>query len=138
MTLNVPFKDCDIQIDNNMLKFTLRFLRPNASQSNDDIILVYSGPSSPDLFRVVYRPGDLDSGLKYETHMTRTGVIEYVSDILKSMRYDVDPYDRIQLLTDLHPSVMYSVADMDDGVARRSIENMVYASLRTQVKRTFA
>ena len=121
-----------------MLKFTLRFLRPGATQSEDDVILVYSGSGSPDMFRVVYRPGDCSSRVKYEAHMTRTGVLDYVSDILKSMRYDVDPYDRIQVLTDLHPTVMYSVADMDNTVARRGIENMVYASLRTQVKRTLA
>ena len=134
MIPNVPFKDYSIQSDK-MLKTTLRFLRHGAGESEDDVINIFSGNSSPDLFRVVYVPGDSSSGYRYESYMTRSSVVDYISDILKAMRYDVDPFDRIQLSTDLHPSVMYCVEDMENVVTRRNIENMLYTSLRCRVIR---
>jgi hypothetical protein len=113
-----------------MLKISLRFLRSGQDETNDDVIHIYSTPSS-ELFRVTYRPAD--TGRQYSTHMTRGTTLGYTMDILKSMRYDVDPFDRIQVMTDLHPSVMYSVADMDDFSVRRNIENALYTSLHTHV-----
>lgn len=118
-----------------MLKFSLRFLRTGAGEREDDVVNVYTVAASSDLFRVLYIPGDSASGMKYEARMTRGGVLDYVTDMLRSMRYDVDPFDRIQVSTDLHPSVLYAVADMDNAVIRKNLENMVYTSLRTQVVR---
>jgi hypothetical protein len=134
MTHDVPFKDCFTQTDK-MLKTTLRFLRQGSGADDDDIINIYSTNTSLDLFRVVYTPGDSSSGIRYESQMTRSSVLDYVSDILKGMRYDVDPFDRIQLSTDLHPSIMYCVEDMENVVTRRNIENMLYTSLRCRVVR---
>lgn len=121
-----------------MIKTTLRFLRHGALPDVDDVITIYTVPTSTELFRVLYAPGDSGSRAHYECQMTRSGVLEYVSDILKSMRYDVDPFDRIQISTDLHPTVMYSVADMDNSLVRKNLENMVYTSLRVRVARTVA
>jgi hypothetical protein len=118
-----------------MLKVTLRFLRAGAGELCDDIINVYDVADVHDLFRVVYRPGDGSRRFQFECQLTRAGLLSYVSDILKSMKYDVDPFDRIQVLTDMHPSVMYPVADMEDPVTRRNIEDLVYSSLRTRVRR---
>jgi hypothetical protein len=134
MTQNVPFKDCFIQSDK-MLKTTLRFLRQGSGEDDDDIVNIYSTTTSPDLFRIVYTPGDSSSGMRYESQMTRHSVLDYVSDILKGMRYDVDPFDRIQISTDLHPSIMYCVEDMENVVTRRNLENMLYTSLRCRVVR---
>ena len=118
-----------------MIKTTLRFLRNGETEDRDDVINIYSVASSSDLFRVLYVPGDSASHYRYESQMTRSGVLDYVSDILKSMRYDIDPFDRIQVSTDLHPSVMYAVADMDNTIVRKNLENIVYTSLRSRVVR---
>lgn len=135
MIQSVPFKDCSIQTDNKMtIKMTIRFIRSGEGEDRDDVIIIHSTPIS-DMLRVVYTPADSSSGSVYTTYMSRSGVLTYVSDILRSMEYDVDPFDRIQLSTDLHPSVMYSAADMEDIVARRNFENLVHSSLRTTVVR---
>lgn len=115
------------------IKCTLRFLRSGEDEDCDDVIIIRSMAVSPDLFQVTYRPGDTSSRTSYEASMSRSTVMTYVTDVLKSMRYDVDPFDRIQVLTDMHPSVMYSASDMDDVIARKLVENMVYTSLRTRV-----
>jgi hypothetical protein len=65
--------------------------------------------------------------------MSRGSVMSYITDILKSLKYDVDPFDRVQVMTCLHPSVMYSVEDLESGIARRNIEDIIYTALRAQV-----
>lgn len=132
----VPFKDWAGETDNKMtIKCTLRFLRAGGDEDSDDVIIIRSMAVSPDLFYVSYRPGDASSRLSYEASMSRGATMDYVTDVLKSMCYDVDPFDRLQVLTDMHPSVMYSVSDMDNVIARKLVENMVYTCLRTRVLR---
>lgn len=134
MTQSVPFKDCYINI-RKMLKTTLRFLRHGATETNDDVINIFSSDISPDIFRILYVPGDSSHGYRYESQMTRNTVMDYISDILKAMKYDVDPFDRIQISTDLHPSLMYCVEDMENCITRRNLENILYTSLRYRVVR---
>lgn len=117
------------------IKTTLRFIRSGEGQDYDDVITISTTRIS-DVFRVVYTPGDSDTGSVYTSYMSRSKTMKYVSDILRGMCYDVDPFDRIQIQTDLHPSIMYSVSDMDSAVARENLENMVDASLHTTVIRT--
>jgi hypothetical protein len=117
------------------IKTTLRFLRSGESYENDDVIKIYS-TRVPDTFRVVYTPADSTTDSVYTAFMSRGSVLSYITDILKSMKYDVDPFDRIQISTDLHPSIMYSASDMDDVIPRRNLENMLHTSLRTTVVHT--
>ena len=133
---NVPFKDWVSETDNKMtIKCTLRFLRCGEDEDRDDIIVIRTMAISPELFHVSYQPGDTSTRVTYEASMSRGATMDYVTDVLKSMRYDVDPFDRVQVLTDIHPSVMYSVADLEDVTTRKLVENMVYACLRTRVLR---
>ncbi len=112
-----------------MPKIIVRFLRPDQPPQNDDVISISSTEMND--FSVTFRPGD--HGQTYTTTMTRKNVYNYVSDVLKSMSYDMDPFDRIQLITDLHPSIMYSAQDMETVEVRRIVEDMVYDSLNNVV-----
>ena len=113
-------------------KVSPRFLRHNKLEDNDDVICI--GEAEGGMFTLVFRPADLKR-TRFEAVMTRRDILEYISDILKSMPHDIDPFDRIQLLTDMHPSVMYDVIDLDDNRVRYLIEDAVDMSLRTAVSR---
>jgi hypothetical protein len=117
------------------IKFTLRFLRPGEHEDSDDVITASTSKASPDLFHISYRPGDTDARVSYQATMSRSTLMDYVQDILESMTLDVDPFDRIQLLTDIHPTVMYSASDMDNRSTRNLLRDMIYSSLRTRVVR---
>ena len=49
------------------------------------------------------------------------------------MRCDIDPFENVQLLTTIHPSILYHVSDMDDYATRDIIINMIRDSLRFDV-----
>lgn len=107
------------------------FTRKDRGPVHDDGITISAHGGSTDIFEVVYRSPELKMDRKFLASFS--GVLSYIDDTLTSMRYDNDPFEKIQLLTVIHPSVLYHVSDMDDDEVRNLILNMVRDSLRYSV-----
>jgi hypothetical protein len=114
-----------------MISFSLLFTRKNKSSAHDDRISVYPYEGSHSIFEVVYRTPDLTRDRRFLASFS--GTLQYVEDILMSMRVDVDPFEQIQLSTAIHPSVMFHVVDLEDSFSRDVIMNMVGDSMRFEV-----
>jgi hypothetical protein len=111
--------------------FTLLFTRRGRSQSHDDEVYVSPYEGSRSIFEVVYKTPELTRDRRFLASFS--GVLQYLEDIMMSMRSDVDPFEQIQLNTAIHPSVMFHVSDMDDSETRDVIINMIGDSLRFEV-----
>jgi hypothetical protein len=114
-----------------MYSTRILFTRKDKGSAHDDGITIKPLPDSTDIFEVVYRSPELKMDRKFLASFS--GVLSYIEDTLTSMRYDTEPFEQIQLLTVIHPSVMYHVADMDDDEVRNLMLNMVRDSLRYSV-----
>lgn len=113
-----------------MLRVKLFFTRRRGA---DDIIQMFDDEMYLEMVRIVYTPGD-HKKTSNEFHITRASAVEYVSGILRSMENDSDPFDFLQVQTAIHPTVMYSIADVSHDPTRLRIEDMVYEALRAIVE----
>ena len=113
-----------------MLKAKLYFTR---RQGTDDIVQIYDDELYFEMTRVVYTPGE-HTKKSNEFSLTRQQALSYVSTILRSMQTDTDPFEYVQVSTAIHPSVIYSVADVSEASTRFLIEDMVYDALKANVE----
>ena len=111
-----------------MVSFTLLFTRKDKGSAHDDKIIVSRHEECSDIFDVVYRSPELRSDRKFIASFS--GVLSYVEDVLTSMRHDIEPFENIQMMTVIHPSVLYHVSDMDESMVRDLILNMARDSMR--------
>jgi hypothetical protein len=110
-------------------KVTLIVIRNN---NEEDRINVYEDETHREMFRLTYKSADTSKTLK-EFYMSERRALNYISDILESLTHDVDPFEHLQVLSDIHPSVMYHVMDLDDEDIRTEIENIVSDAMLTSV-----
>jgi hypothetical protein len=106
----------------------LLFLHENKGPAHDDWITVKPHEGSSDIFEVVYRSPDMSSDRMFLASFS--DVLKYIDNTLTSMRHDVDPFENIQLLTVIHPSVLYHVSDMDDSSIRDLMMEIIRDSMR--------
>jgi hypothetical protein len=111
-------------------KVTLIVIRKN---NEEDRINIYEDETHREMFRLTYKSADSSKTLK-EFYMSERRALNYISDILESLNHDVDPFEYLQVLSDIHPSVMYSVFDLDDEDIRTEIENIVSDAMLTGVE----
>ena len=114
-----------------MNKCTIRLLRKTLSESDDDVIRVFDDSEFAEMYRVTFRPAGAKKASEFYLDCGRT--VAYISTILKSLEYDTDPFEKVQVDTAIHPSVMYHVGDLDESSVRHLIEDMIEASLRRPV-----
>ena len=115
-----------------MNKCTIRLLRKSLSETDDDIIRVYEDPDFAEMYRITFRSSDVKKASEFYLDHGRT--LGYISTVLKSLTYDADPFERVQVDTVLHPSVMYHVADLDDASVRHLIEDAIDFAIRRPVE----
>jgi hypothetical protein len=115
-------------------KVTLYLLHKDDDNSPDDVIIISQHPDVAGLYRVVYRPGEFARS-SYVFVSSYIEVMNYVSDIIRSLDWDVDPFYRLQVSTSMHPSIIYDVADLGCDRNRRRVEDMIATALRTPVTR---
>ena len=101
----------------------------DATSATDDIIRIFEDDDYHEMYRVVYSAPDMKR--KSTFYMTKTRVLTYVSDILKSLRYDAVPFEAVQVTPAIFPSVVYHVAELDDSNVRHLILDVVDTSLRS-------
>lgn len=114
-----------------MISATLLFTRMGKGGEYDDKLIIRPYCGSREIFQVTYRTPDVSLDRKFLTSFS--GVLSYVEDILTSMRHDMDPFEYIQVLTNIHPVIFYHVSDMDESNIRDLIVNMVRDSMRFDV-----
>jgi len=115
-----------------MLKATL-FIQRTARQSEDDVIRMYADRSHRDMIRIVYSTPELNKDSV--VYLPISKAVLYVHDILKSFRYDTRPFEHVQVSTQIHPSVLYHVADLESQEVRDLIEYTVETALRQEIFR---
>lgn len=115
-----------------MQKVSFFLTRTGKGASHDDRIYVYETEDSRDLFRVVYRTPDYSHKKVFITSEHR--VIDYIEDILTSLRRDSDPFEFIQVDTVIHPSILFHVVDLDDKDVMELILGMVRSAMRMDVE----
>jgi len=115
-----------------MIRTTIYFTRRDAGQSQDDAIYISTNDESRELFDVVYKTPELKKGKSFTT--TESHVLDYLADILRAVSVDSDPFENVQLMTAIHPSIFYHVIDLDNPSVRGDILAMVRTALRMNVQ----
>lgn len=112
--------------------FTLIFTYNDDRDSRPDDVLTVYFTETRNSYRVVYKSGDWETR-KNVVHMSYYEVQRHVRNILNSLRYDTDPFERVQVLLPAAPSVFYHVSDLDDVDVRDLIYDMIDDALDADV-----
>ena len=115
-----------------MIRATLIITRKDKGAAFDDKVVISQSSESSEVYSVAYSTPELRSVRTFSA--TYNSVLQYVEDILTSLKYDTEPFEYLQLYTAIHPSVMYHLADVDDSDARRVILNQIRDSMRFGVR----
>lgn len=115
-----------------MMLFQIRFTRSD-SDTEDDILSVYS-TDIRGIVRVVMKPGDFVRTAN-ESYMQATRVEMFISTVMRSLEHDVDPFQYVQFLSAMSPSVMYSVPDLCDPMVRSRLVSSIHQVLQMDVER---
>lgn len=114
-----------------MLKATIHFV---TKDNRDDILRIFDDDTHEDMYRVVYKAHDVTTGVD-EVYLTYPDLQDYFSTILKSLQHDTDPFEYVQIMTPIHPSIMYHSADLEDRDTRWQVEDMVFLACRKAIWR---
>lgn len=88
-----------------ILPITLRFMRPGLHSKHDDIVNIYC--MGQDSFKITFRDGD-GKHKSRARRLTRTEVMEYLSNTLRLVAIDEEPFANMQILTPNMPTVVIS------------------------------
>lgn len=111
-----------------MAKATLHFI---TKDNRDDILRIFDDDKHADMYRIVFKPHDA-KGIN-EMYLNYHDLQDYVSTILKSLERDNDPFEYIQVTTQVHPSVLYHVCELEDRDVRWHVEDMVFLACRKPI-----
>jgi hypothetical protein len=118
-----------------MLKVTFFIQRSDGhSEADDDTIRIYDADVYSDMVRVVYSTPEVKRESTF--YLTVPNALLYVRNMLKTLNYDSQPFEYVQVSTSIHPSVLYHVSDLDDSEIRWLIEDTVEVALRSPVLAT--
>lgn len=117
-----------------MSKCTFRFIRSSEGEGvkGDDVLTIMDDDLYADLLRVRFSPCELKT-TQNVVYLDREGAIEYLSTILRTLPYDADPFELLQVETAIHPTVLYHVSDLKDRSLRYLIEDTVSNALRRTI-----
>lgn len=110
-------------------KVTLFLHRKGLGSEHDDVIEIHDDDEYIEMYRIVYRTPECKKK-ESVSYMTRSKTLVYISDLLKSLTYDTDPFAFLQVTTRIHPSIQYQVPDLWDSSIRHLIEDMIDTALR--------
>ena len=112
--------------------FSLIFTYDDSRDSRPDEVLTVYPTETRNSYRVVYKSGDWETR-KNVIHMSYYEVQRHVRNILNSLTYDTDPFERVQLILPAAPSVFYHVSDLDNVDVRDLIYDMIDDALDADV-----
>lgn len=113
------------------MRMAILFLQK--ARQKDDIVQFDRVQSDPDRIRVTYRDGTARRRGTYQFYIAREAVNDYVSDLLFGLRHDAEPFEYVQVMTAITPSILYHVADLDDADIRSNIRTTVAAACNLHV-----
>lgn len=113
-----------------MSKVTLYFV---TNKNEDDVLRIFDDDVHPDMYRLVFKAHDMQG--PNEFYLSDRDLQDYISETLKSMQNDMDPYEYVQVMTAIHPSILYHVCDLESQAVRWQVEDMVVAACRRPVYR---
>ena len=88
--------------------FTLHFIRKD---DEDEVLKVYK--RNNDHFKCCFFPAGLRSSFTF--NLTKNMLIEYIRGTLRMVAEDdMDPYDKVQVTTNIHPRILFHVSDIID------------------------
>ncbi len=111
-----------------MAKAILHFI---TKDNRDDILRIFDDDKHADMYRVVFKPHDA-AGVN-EMYLSYRDLQDYLSTILKSLERDNDPFEYVQVMTPVHPSVLYHVCELEDRQTRWHVEDMVFLACRKAI-----
>lgn len=91
----------------------------------DDIITVRKNMSGD--FVVTY--ADHETNIRYMFHASRENLLEYLWGIFNFLRIDEEPFEKVQIVSPVHPSIMLKVKNLTDrkvGNIMWSLRNVIY------------
>lgn len=112
-----------------MLKAKIFFTR---RQGADDIIQFYEDDTYFEMVRVVYTPGDYTK-TSNEFYLTRSGALDYLHSILRSMGHDADPFEHVQVQTAIHPTILFPSEDVSIRSTISTIEDMLNQAFKATI-----
>lgn len=116
-----------------MIKATIHFQKTG---SRDDILRIYDSETEG-VVRVTMSPGDFKNSTN-EFFISSTKAIRLVADILRSLPYDIEPFEYVQITTELTPSILYHAVDIENSSVRHLIEDTIHDAVYTKVRRISA
>ena len=95
------------------------------SDKADDVVEFRSSSRDNDsTIEIKHTPGETKT--TYKSWVSRNGAIRYVRNLVAGLSRDVDPCDKIQIMSSMAPCVLYSVKDLQaDVYLRETIEESV-------------
>jgi len=115
-----------------MQKASIHLTRMGQASSHDDVITILECEDTRDLFKVIYKTPDYKKRKAFVASEHR--VLDYIDDILASMRHDADPFEYAQVDTVIHPPILYHVSDLDDKEVRSLILTVIRTAMRMDVE----
>lgn len=117
-----------------MSNVRLVFTRRNKGSDEDDDVRITAVEGCPEMYTIVYMSPEYRNSRCFTASYSST--LQYIEDIFVSLEYDTDPFDMVQLMTAIHPSVMYHVVDMSEYDVRRILMNQIRDAMRFTITRT--
>jgi hypothetical protein len=93
-------------------------------RARDDIITIRQNMSRD--FVVNY--SDNDSSVRYSFIASRDNLIEYLWSVFDFLRIDEEPFDKVQIVSPVHPSILMNVKTLDNrkvGTIMKAIRQLV-------------
>jgi len=93
-------------------------------RARDDIITIRQNMSRD--FVVNY--SDNDSSVRYSFIASRDNLIDYLWSVFDFLRIDEEPFDKVQIVSPVHPSILMNVKTLDNrkvGTIMKAIRQLV-------------
>lgn len=114
-----------------MTNVRLVFIRNNQGADHDDNIKISSIDNCPEMFNIAYMSPEYRKERRFMA--CYSSALQYIEDILVSLEYDTEPFELVQLMTAVHPSVLIHVADLSDNSVRRLLMNQIRDAMRFNI-----
>lgn len=129
-TMNaVPFRHSQLH-QYKMLKASLYFTRSGRGRAHDDVLHISENENSRELFDIVYKTPELRRSKRFT--MSEKDVKAYLSNLIRMMSHDSDPFENLQLTTAIQPSIFFHMADAQENVY--VLLEMISTALRIDVE----
>ena len=112
--------------------------KDSVSSRTDDVLSVFADEDYPDYFHVTSRPSD-SGRTEFSFSMSDIALMDHIENIVDGLVHDSDPYEYLQITSNIGPAILYHVSELDTSSVRKNLLRLIWTSLRTlttEVKRS--